>query len=206
MASFVSYIAIFVKRIIKLQLTNHGISLRLEPSAMVCGHHCFVILNRGKTTTSTVWRVCITRKWKLSLCLTNWFLNRPSPCRRPSDPWFDHVCCDAKHHVHRLERASSHASKSATADPTTVNVTATAAAAATWNAECWTYHGPLRQKRKSFWQAKMSLSGHRRVVCGSSSTHTRDADVYHCQPQSMPTICIFVSMSRLPVFALPPPT
>ena len=40
-------------------------------------------------------------------------------------------------------------------DPTAVNVTTAAAAAATWNAERRTYCDLLCQKRESFWQAKV---------------------------------------------------
>ena len=50
--------------------------------------------------------------------------------RRPSDPWFDDECRRAKRSVRRLERASSHASRAATAAPSPVTIADAAAAAA----------------------------------------------------------------------------
>jgi len=75
--------------------------------------------------------------------------------RRPSDPWFDQECRDAKRRVRRLERASSRASRAATADPVSAKVAEAAAAAAAWTTERRAYRDLLCQKRETFWRTKV---------------------------------------------------
>jgi len=75
--------------------------------------------------------------------------------RRPSDPWFDQECRNAKRRVRRLERESRRVSKIAAAAPTPANTAKAATAAAAWNIERRVYRDLLRQKREGFWQAKV---------------------------------------------------
>jgi len=75
--------------------------------------------------------------------------------RRPSDPWFDQECRDAKRRVRRLERASSRANRAATADPVSAKVAEAAAADTAWTTERRAYRDLLHQKRETFWQMKI---------------------------------------------------
>jgi len=75
--------------------------------------------------------------------------------RRPSDPWLDQQCRDAKRRVRRLERASSRANRAATTDPVSAKVAEAAAAAAAWTTERRAYRDLLHQKRETFWQTKV---------------------------------------------------
>ena len=64
--------------------------------------------------------------------------------RRPSDPWYDEECRDAKRRCRRLERAARHS-----------DTTTSAAATAAWYCERRAYHNLLRRKRETFWQEKV---------------------------------------------------
>ena len=68
--------------------------------------------------------------------------------RRPSDPWFDQECREAKRRVRRLERISSRASRVAA-------VSVATAAAAAWTAQRRVYRDLLQRKREEFWQTKI---------------------------------------------------
>ena len=68
--------------------------------------------------------------------------------RRPSHPWFDQECREAKRRVCRLERISSRTSR-----VTTVPVAKAAAAA--WSAERRAYRDLLQRKREAFWGTKI---------------------------------------------------
>ena len=75
--------------------------------------------------------------------------------RRLSNPWFDDECRRAKQSVRRLDRASSRASRAATATPSPVTIANAAVAAASWTTEHRAYCDLRRQKRESFWQKKV---------------------------------------------------
>ena len=66
---------------------------------------------------------------------------------RPSDPWFDQECRDAKRLTRQLERASRRANQA--------NIAAAAAANAAWTAQRRSYQELLRRKREQFWCAKV---------------------------------------------------
>ena len=69
--------------------------------------------------------------------------------RRPSDPWFDQECREAKRRVRRLERTSSRASRVAT-------VAVATAAAAAWTAEQRAYRDLRERNREEFWRTKIN--------------------------------------------------
>jgi hypothetical protein len=72
-------------------------------------------------------------------------------CRqRPSDPWFDKDCRQAKRVIRRLARAASAASKRD-------DGAAVAVAHSMWIAQRRTYRALLRSKREAFWQSSVSL-------------------------------------------------
>lgn len=62
-------------------------------------------------------------------------------CRRPSDPWFDQECRQAKHTVRRLERSA--------------RSLGTPEATAAWYAKRREYRALGRRKREQFWQSKI---------------------------------------------------
>ena len=68
--------------------------------------------------------------------------------RRPSDPWFDQECREAKRRVRRLERIPSRTSRVAAVPDAT-------SAAAAWTAERHAYRDLLQRKREAFWQTKI---------------------------------------------------
>jgi len=65
--------------------------------------------------------------------------------RRPSNPWFDEECREAKRHTRRLERAALH----------TTYTNAAVAATALWTTQSRAYRDLLCRKRESFWKAKV---------------------------------------------------
>ncbi len=67
--------------------------------------------------------------------------------RRPSDPWFDSECRAMKRTVRHLERESRRGASS--------DIVATNAATAAWLVRRREYRDLLRQKRESFWMAKV---------------------------------------------------
>ena len=74
--------------------------------------------------------------------------SRSVTCRqRPSDPWFDQDCRDAKRRVRTLERAYRRIDRNDTA--------AVVTAAAAWNSERRSYRLLLHQKREEFWRYKV---------------------------------------------------
>jgi hypothetical protein len=85
------------------------------------------------------------------------FVRRP----RPSDPWFDKECRDAKRVTRRLERASAAAHRRAAAASSDVAATAVAQAAAAkaaWFEQRRNYRKLRHQKSSSFWQAKVETN------------------------------------------------
>ena len=78
------------------------------------------------------------------------FLRRP----RPSDPWFDSECRQAKRLTRRLERASAAASSWAAEFPADADAVANAAAAKeTWYRQRRAYRLLRHQKRSEFWRS-----------------------------------------------------
>ena len=85
--------------------------------------------------------------------------------QRPSDPWFDKECRDAKRLTRRLERAFSAAnSRAASATKTTASsdvitaVSKAAAAKAAWYAQRRTYRQLRRRKCTDFWRGKIEAN------------------------------------------------
>jgi hypothetical protein len=82
------------------------------------------------------------------------FTRRP----RPSDPWFDHECRDAKRLTHRLERAYSVACRRAARDKLADHDVLTAKDA--WYGQRRSYRELLQQKRNAFWTSTIEADRH----------------------------------------------
>lgn len=75
---------------------------------------------------------------------------------RPSDPWFDKECRDAKRLTRRLERAAAAANRRAAAACSDIAVVAKAAAAkVAWFSQRRAYRNMRRQKSSDFWRTKV---------------------------------------------------
>lgn len=97
---------------------------------------------------------------------------------RPSDPWFDHDCRQAKRVTRRLERAYAAACRRATTGVGSAAVVDNAKAA--WYDQRRRYRELLQSKRSSLWKP----TGHLRRSCGSQSTSCWDAGNFRPVQQS----------------------
>jgi hypothetical protein len=77
--------------------------------------------------------------------------------QRPSDPWFDHECRDAKKLTQRLERAYSAACRRAARVSLADVVTAAKDA---WDAQRWSCRDLLQRKRCAFWTSTIEADRH----------------------------------------------
>jgi len=84
--------------------------------------------------------------------------------QRPSDPWFDKECRDAKRLTRRLERAYAAANRRAASATTSSSVDASAAASKAaaakdaWYNQRRGYRQLRRSKSAEFWRSKVELN------------------------------------------------
>ena len=107
------------------------------------------------------------------------FLRRP----RPSDPWFDSECRQAKRLTRRLERASAAASRWAATFTADSAASAKAAAAKeAWYEQRRVYRQLRHRKSFEFWRSNWWLINQIRESCGSQWTFYWDVAVFPRAP------------------------
>lgn len=124
----------------------------------------------------------------------------PSRKQRPSDPWFDSDCREAKRATRRLERAYAAASRRCcqTVDLSATalgrNVAAAAAAKAAWYAHRRAYRQLRRRKCHDFWRQQVENSR----SCPRQLWQTVDKILGRCKPQPCDNIDVeqFSQFSR----------
>lgn len=75
--------------------------------------------------------------------------------RRPSDPWFDEECRDAKRTVRRLERRVRNLQRHVDSPYDSIS-----AALELWRAASFCYRAVLKSKRTAFWRNKLTADFH----------------------------------------------
>ena len=104
------------------------------------------------------------------------FLRRP----RPSDPWFNSECRQAKRLTRRLERASVAAGRWAAEFPTDAVAASSAAAAKEtgWYSQRRVYSLLRHRKSSEFWRSKFETDQSDQESCGDQWTSYSDVAVF----------------------------